>query len=308
MFSTHKLLPALFLAALCGCDTPENGADAYGHFEAEEIMVSAERAGPILELDIKEGDPLEAGQRVGLIDTLSLHLQREEMRASLSALNLKTQDPTSRIEVLREQRKNLEREVERTRALVAGNAATARQLDDLSGQIDVIDREMASLRTQSGLANQGILGEKKPLLARLEQIEDQIRRCVIRNPREGTVILQLAYEGEMASPGKPLYKLADLGSMTLRVYVTGAQLPALRIGQEVEVQADQDGDRNRSLRGTVSWIAREAEFTPKSIQTKEERVNQVYAVKISVPNDGRLKIGMPGELHLGERALASDSE
>lgn len=286
----------IFALSLWACQPEENTSDAYGNFEAREILVSSESTGKILRLDVEEGQSLKVGEIVGVIDTTALHLRKLQLLASIRAVQGKTQDVQPQINVLEEQRRNLLRERDRLKALVQEHAATQKQLDDMEGQLLVVERQIASARAQNRNLNTGILGETDPLRVQIEQIEDQIARCYIINPVDGTVLLQLAEAHEVTAPGKPLYKIADLDQMTLRVYVGGDQLPNVKVGEAVTVLVDADEKSNRTLTGTVSWVSPKAEFTPRIVQTKEQRVNLVYAVKVLVKNDGTLKIGMPGEL------------
>jgi len=292
----QTILFALFALLLAACDSGENGADAYGNFEATEVLVGAEVSGKILQFELEEGDRVQAGRRVGLIDTVPLHLQKQQLEARIRAISRKTQDVEPRIEVLRERRSNLLREKRRVAALLRDSAATPKQLDDLEGEIEVVDQEIEATRSQYATANRSVLAEIEPLEAQIRQVEDQLSRCFILNPLEGVVLLKLVEPHEMVSAGVPLYKIADLSEMILRVYVSGAQLPEIEIGQEVSVRIDDGREGYRHLKGKISWIAEEAEFTPQMIQTKEERVDLVYAVKVRVPNEGALKIGMPGEV------------
>lgn len=294
--NTKIIIYLLALLSLAACQDNEVTSDAYGKFEAREVIISAEASGKLIQFDVEEGQQLKAGELVGLIDTTLLHLQREQLRAKIRAVTGKTQDAEPQVRVLQERRKNLLREERRLKALIADKAAPAKQLDDLQGQLEVIDKEIDAIRAQSQTANRGILSEIAPIEAQIEVVEEQIRRSYIYNSVSGTVLLQLAEPYEMTAAGKPLYTIAPLEELELRAYVSGAQLPELQIGQEVTVLVDQDAESNRSLSGTISWIADEAEFTPKTVQTKEERVNLVYAFKVKVKNDGRLKMGMPGEV------------
>lgn len=293
MKRTIFLLPLLALGA---CQIEENTSDAFGNFEAKEVLVSSEGAGKILRLDLEEGQTLEAGQVVGIIDTTVLHLRKMQLMASIRTVQGKTQDVQPQIEVLEEQRRNLLRERDRLKALVQDNAATRKQLDDMEGQLLVVERQIAAARKQNRDVNTAILGETDPLRVQIQQIEDQIARCYIVNPIGGMVLLKLAEQHEVTAPGKPLYKIADMEQMTLRAYVGGDQLPNIKVGEKVTVLVDQDGKSNRELSGTLSWVSPKAEFTPRIVQTKEQRVNLVYAVKVLVKNDGTLKIGMPGEV------------
>jgi HlyD family secretion protein len=289
-------LSLLLILLLWSCETVVEKADAYGNFEADELIVSAEGNGRILQLDVEEGQRLKAGTLVGLIDTVALQLKKQQLLASIQAIGGKTQDATPQIEVLKDQKANLLREEKRVKALLEDKAATPKQLDDIQGQIEVIEEQMAATKAQIATLNRGILGEIDPVKAQIKVIEDQIKRCYITNPVDGTVLSKLTEAHEFTAMGKPLYKIANLDDLILRAYVSGDQLPYLNIGQEVDVFIDADETTNQQLSGTVTWIANQAEFTPKIVQTKQERVNLVYAVKIKVANDGRLKIGMPAEI------------
>jgi HlyD family secretion protein len=293
----NAFLFTALLILLAACEQEVERADAYGNFEATETLISAEANGKILFLDIQEGATIQAGQVVGLIDTTALHLQRQQLLARIGAVNKKTRTAEPEVEVLKMQKQNLLREEERVRKLLRDSAATPKQLDDLSGQIKVVDRQIRAIESQAATANRGVLAEVSPIEAQIRVIEDQIRRCAIINPIEGIVLTQLAEPHEITAMGRPLYTIAPMKTLSLRAYVSGAQLPHLKIGQAVEVLIDENESSNKKLEGTVSWISSTAEFTPKTIQTKEERVNLVYAVKVSVPNDGSLKIGMPGEIN-----------
>lgn len=290
---TFLLLLSLLVSA---CQPEEPTADAYGSFEAREVMVAAEATGPLLFLEVAEGATLDSGQIIGLVDTMPLHLQREQIEARIRAIRRKTQHTQPQLDILLAQKSNLERELHRLQGLLAKQAVPEQQVDDLKGKIDVVQQQMAATRDQINTANRSILAEIEPLQAQLRSIEDKIERCTIVNPVSGRVLTQLVEPEEMTMAGKPLYKIADLSELTLRAYVSGAQLPQIALGQDVEVWIDQDAETNQQLPGTITWIAEEAEFTPKIVQTKEERVNLVYAIKVRVPNDGRLKIGMPGEV------------
>ncbi len=293
----HFLLGAgMALIGFSGCSNQENGADAYGHFEAKEIVVSAQGNGQLLSLGLEEGDVLKAGQVVGLIDTTTLALQRAQLLATMGTVRKKTQDPNPQIKVLEEQRRTLLTEKARVESLLKEEAALPKQLDDIKGQLAVIEEQIRAARANADRFNQAVLAETDPLAAQRNLLDEQISRCYVKNPVEGTVILKWAEQGELASIGKPLYKIADLRHMELRAYVSGGQLSAVKIGQKVSVHFDTGKDQMQSLPGTVSWISAQAEFTPKIIQTKDERVNLVYAIKVAVGNDGSLKIGMPGEV------------
>ncbi len=297
METLHKILIINILLLFFSCKKEEARSDAYGNFEAVETIVSAEANGKLLFLKAREGEPLKAGELVALVDTTLLHLQKQQLMASLGTIGKKQQDPNPQIAVLEEQKRNLVRERDRVKRLLADKAATPKQLDDMNGQIDVVDAQIKAARRTAGTANTGILGEKDPVLAQIKVLGEQIRRCYIHNPFDGVVLTKIAEASEVVGFGSPLYKIAALDTLELRAYVSGDQLPNLRIGQQVNVLIDQAGGGVRTISGTVSWISSKSEFTPKTIQTKEERVNLVYAFKVKVANgDGALKIGMPGEV------------
>lgn len=285
------LLPALY-----SCMGNGEKADAYGNFEAVEVIISSEANGKLLSFQLEEGEGLKANQIVGYVDTLQLHLNKKQLQASIMAIKSKTQNVQVQIDVLENQKKNLIREKKRVESLLADSAATTKQYDDIIGQLDVVDKQIVATKSQLNTVNRGLLGEISPLEVKIEQMEDQIQKSVIVNPNGGTVLTKFAYENEITGYGKPLYKIADLTNITLRGYVSGNQLAELKIGQNVKVNIDQKNGM-RELPGQVTWISSNAEFTPKVIQTKEERVNLVYAFKVLVKNDGELKIGMPGEIY-----------
>lgn len=299
---------ASFLFASCA---KNNGAfDAQGVFEAEEVMVSSELPGKLLAFDVNEGDSLMLNQPVGFIDSVGLLLQREQLSATLNSLNQKIFDPNPQIELFKKQYevqsvqlKNLLFEKNRIQELLKSDAATRKQLDDLIFQIESVEKQMKVTQQQiavqqnnTGTQNRSILSESDPIKKRIEQVEDQLKKATIVNPINGVVLTSYAEAGEIVGAGKPLYKIADLSTITLRVYVTGDQLPKLKIAQTVKVSIDKDKDAYTVYDGKIAAIASKAEFTPKTIQTKDERANLVYAVKILVKNDGLIKIGMYGEV------------
>ena len=292
--SAYSLLSALAIVVLlAGCGSDDRVSDAYGNFEATEVLISSEAAGRIMVFDVEEGSELGAGQTIGHVDTVQLALQRDQLIANRAALQSRIDGVLTQIHVLDEQRRVATVELDRIRRLMEARAATQKQLDDIEGQISVIDRQILSTRSQ----NATIRREIDAVDAQIRQIEDRIRRSIIVNPVPGTVLVKVAEAYEQIGVGSPLYKIADLSSMYLRAYVSGDQLPALSLGQNVTVLVDKNRSENQSLEGQVSWIASDAEFTPKTIQTKEERVDLVYAFKVRVLNpDGLIKIGMPGEV------------
>lgn len=299
----------MLFAAACSSDGAR--ADAYGNFEADDLIVSAEGSGRILQFIAEEGGQLKAGDTVGTIDASQLSLRREQLEASIRAVAARSPAIAEQLAVfekqsaaVRQQMATLEREKRRVEALIRNDAATPKQLDDLNAQLEAAQRQLdvvagqqtatnASLSVQKG----GLLAEITPLQKQIGQLDDQIAKCRITNPVAGTVLVTYAEAGEVTAVGKPLYKIADLSSLVLRAYVSGKQLSAVKIGQEVKVSVDAGDGSMKELTGKITWISPKAEFTPKVVQTREERVSLVYAVKVSVPNtDGMLKIGMPGEV------------
>ena len=287
------IILVLMLVLIAGCSGRDDLSDAYGNFETIEYMISAEGNGKILELDLNEGDILSAGQVVGFIDTVPLHLQVIQLRAKIKAINAQKTGVRTQIQVLKTQKQTLLIEKKRLENLLRDNAATGKQMDDLNGQLNTLEQQI--IATQSNYET--IDSEMTAMKAQVNIVEDQLRRNVVVNPMDGTVLEKFAEPYEMALAGKALYKIADLKSMILRVYISGNQLAQVKLGQQAEVLIDHGTEGQQSLAGKVTWISDKSEFTPKIIQTKEERVNLVYAVKVEVRNDGRLKIGMPGEVN-----------
>ena len=281
----------LVTLGIISCNTSNEKADGYGNFEATEITVSAEATGKIEFLQVQEGTILEAQTQVGLIDTVQLYLTKQQLIASKSTVSSKSANVLSQKSVLAEQLKTVQIEKNRIRDMYAENAATKRQVDEIDGKVKVIEAQIQGIGTQ----NAPIINDLKSIDVQIQKINDQIQKSKITNPIKGTVLTKYAEPGEITAFGKPLYKIADLSEMSLRVFVSGTQLTQLKIGQEVSVKIDGAAEMN-SYKGTISWIASQAEFTPKIIQTKEERVNLVYALKVKVKNDGSLKIGMPAEM------------
>ncbi len=285
-----KVLAALFIMA--SCSSSDNGTDAWGNFETRETIISSQANGRLIQLDLQQGQTLAADTMVGLIDTLQLALNRNQLMARRQAIQVRFQETDANVAVLKARQANLEREIARTRSLLQDQAATRQQLEDLQGQLEVLQQQIQAAQ----VARKSISAEVQALDAQLEQVEEQLSHCYIMNPMEGVVLEKYVERHELVMPGKPLYKIADLSTMDLRVYVSGSQLPHIKLGQQVKVYIDEDEESNRELQGTLHWISSKAEFTPKTIQTKEERVSQVYAVIVKVPNDGSIKIGMPGEV------------
>lgn len=284
-------LAAVALLVLGGCG--DDGPDAYGNFEAEEVAVSAELSGPLLSFGVREGQRLAAGELVGRLDTVALALQHDELAARREVASLRVEEATAGIAVVEAQLATAREDRARVERLWEAEAATDQQRLQARGAVRVLEEQLAAARTRVRSARQ----EVAALAVGLDQVRDRLERSRVVNPRAGTVLATYAEAGEFVQAGRPLYTLADLDTLTLRAWVSGAQLADVRLGQEVAVRIDAGPDRLRTLPGRVSWIASEAEFTPTPIQTREERVSQVYGVKVRVPNpDGLLKVGMPGEL------------
>ncbi|MNJ95566.1 Macrolide export protein MacA [compost metagenome] len=293
------------------CNFPEKLSDASGTFEADEVIVSSEVAGKIIELKIEEGDLLQKGSIVGMIDSIPLQLQRAQVEATIGALRQKTMDVTPQVKLLKDQSKILNTQLNnalhergRIENLIRADAATTKQLDDINLQINVLKQQIIANNQQikvqetvTGTQNNAILSEYKPLSQSVAQINDQLKRTLIVNPIQGTVLTKYAMAGEVTSAGKALYRIADLSVITLRAYITETQLAQIKINQKVTVLVDSTSDSYRKYTGVISMISDKAEFTPKTIQTKDERANLVYAIKIRVKNDGLLKIGMYGEVN-----------
>jgi len=300
------------VVSLYGCRSGAMKSDASGTFEADEVIVSSELPGKILLFSVEEGDLLQKDSIVGSIDAADLSLQRDQVAASIGALSRKTSDVQPQIKLLNDQLivqqsqiAQLQKEKTRTGNLLKKDAATGKQFDDINAQLDVAEKQLAVTRQQINVQrnavstqNRGLLSEGDPLQKRVEQLTVQLRKAEIVNPVTGIVLLKYAQQGEITAPGKALYKIADLSEMTLRAYLSGNQLSQVKLGQTVTVLADSGATDYRTYQGKIGWISEKAEFTPKTIQTKEERANLVYAIKVSVKNDGYLKIGMYAEILL----------
>lgn len=282
----------LMTVILYSCSNNNNKADAYGNFEATEIIVSAEASGQLLRFEVTEGQTINSGDNIGVIDSSQLHLKRLQLIEQKGVMETKFSSIAAQEKVLEQQKQNSLFDKQRFEKLVQNQAVPEKQLDDISNSIKVLDKQINSIRTQNTTVQQ----EVETINAQINEISNQVSNTMVINPVTGTVLLKLSEQGEVVSFGKPLYKIADLSEMILRAYISGNQLPQIKLDQKVKVLIDNGNDGYKEYEGTVVWIASQAEFTPKIIQTKEERVNLVYAIKIKVKNDGSLKIGMPGEV------------
>jgi len=286
----------LAATTLFSCNKPERDFDASGSFEAEETIISAEATGTIKEFALSEGQELKAGQMIGYIDSTQLYLKKKQLMASINAVLSKRPDIATQLGALDEQLKTAEKEKQRMTSLVASGAGTQKQLDDVVAQINVANKQKEALQSTLKITVNGITQETQPLYVQVEQLNDQLTRCRIVNPVNGTVLAKYVEPNEVAAPGKPLYKIADLGEIILRAYISGSQLSQVKLGQQVKVSVDDGAEKYKEYTGEISWISDKAEFTPKTIMTKDERSNLVYALKIKVKNDGYLKLGMYGEV------------
>lgn len=293
-----RIIYLALAAVLASCTGNKDEFDAIGTFEAVETIIPAEATGIIRELKVEEGDLLKDGQVVGYIDTLQVSLKRQQLLAQIKAVKSRRPDANIQLEAYREQLKQAKTDQVRMENLVKADAATRKQLDDAKTRVSVLEKQIGAMRSELSISTTGINEEAKALQVQVEQVVDQISKSNIVNKADGTVLTKYTETGEMATIGKPLYKIADLSTIILRVYITGEQLPAVKLGQTVKVFVDAANGDYKEYAGKLEWISDKAEFTPKTIQTKTERANLVYAVKVKVKNDGYLKIGMYGEIKL----------
>lgn len=276
---------------LTACQNNSDKADAYGNFEATEILVSAETSGRILKFIPTEGTEIDKDSEIAMIDTTLYNLQKGEIEAAMKGVRIRISSINAQNDILRQQIDNLNVNISRTENMLKDDAATKKQFDDLSGQVAVLEKQIAANNTQKA----SVAAELSVYESKKATLNEQIYRCSVKSPLKGTLIEKYAEAGELAATGKPLAKIADLTLIRLKVYVSGAQLGKIKTGQEVIVRIDNGKKDYSSFTGKISYISGKAEFTPKIIQTKEERVTFVYAVTIDVQNDGSMKSGMPGE-------------
>ncbi len=282
----------VLIALLASCNSNKTESDAYGNFEATETIISAESGGKLVFLDAEEGSRIEMGTCVAIIDTTDLLLKMEQLEAQKRAVQSRSENVFSQIDVYNQQKENLKKDSVRLDNLVKEGAATQKQLDDVIGAINLVNKQIKATESQ----NISVINEIAVVEKQIDQIEEGIHKSYITMPFTATVLEKYVEKFELVTPGKPLFKMASLDSLYLRAYVSGQQLSGIRIGQKVSLKVDTDGKDMKTMEGVVTWIAADAEFTPKIIQTREERVNLVYAVKIKTANDGTLKMGMPAEV------------
>jgi HlyD family secretion protein len=292
----YGLLILILSSLLISCGKSKDNYDASGTFEATEVIVSAEATGRILSFDIEEGQILTSNELIGRIDSTQLYLHKQQIISSKKALQSSRPDIKKQIAAIQQQIATAKSERKRFENLVKANASNQKQVDDINAQIAVLEKQLDAQKTTLQTTNQGISDNSEGVTFQAEQLQDQLQKCKIISPIAGTVLVKYAEMGEVASPGKALFKIADTNHMILRAYITADQLSQLKIGQKVKVTSDFGKDQNREYAGTLAWISSKAEFTPKTIQTRDERANLVYAVKINVKNDGLIKIGMYGNV------------
>ena len=298
MRKAMKSLLLVFATVLLSCAGQKNEYDASGTFEAVETIISAEASGIINELSVEEGQQLKAGQVVGFIDTTQLSLKKDQLLAQTRATLSRKPDRQSQLNVFKEEMKQALLEQQRMQNLVQADAATRKQLDDANARVAVLEKQTQAREKELSINATGLDEETQTIHVQIRQLNDQLQKSRIVNKIDGVVLTKFAEKGEMAVVGKPLYKIADLTYLTLRAYITGSQLPGVKLNDSVAVFIDDTSDSYKRYTGVIQWISDKAEFTPKTIQTKDERANLVYAVKVRVKNDGYLKIGMYGELKL----------
>ncbi|MEZ4809779.1 MAG: HlyD family efflux transporter periplasmic adaptor subunit [Allomuricauda sp.] len=289
---------ATIALTIASCSDKNGAYDASGTFEATEVQIASEASGIVEQLNLSEGQTLKIGQYLGYVDSTQLYLKKQQLEAQIQVLLAKKPNIAIQLSSLEEQLRQAKREQQRIQNLVAGKAAPQKMLDDANSQVDIIENQIKAQNSTLSINTASLVNETEPLQVQIRQLNDQLEKCKIINKVKGTVLTKFAEENEMANVGTPLYTIANLDTLTLRAYITGEQLPKVKIGQKVKVLIDDPSEEYKTYDGAVEWISDKAEFTPKTIQTKDERAHLVYAVKIKVPNDGYLKIGMYGEVKL----------
>lgn len=279
---------------LTGCNANRSGYDAEGYFESTEVTVSAESSGKILYFNAEEGADVEAGTLLGCIDTMQLYLTRMQLAKSAESVLKNKPDIAKQVQAMKEQLKTLEREKDRVARLLADGAATQKQMDDIESQIAVMKVQLDAQETALENSVSSLDAQSSSIGMQIAQIDDKLAKCRISSPVSGTVLTKYAEAGEFVAAGRPLFKVADLDRVYLRAYVTSAQLSEIKMGQQVKVYSDYGKGYSKEYPGTVTWISSQSEFTPKNIQTDDERRNLVYAIKVAVGNDGLIKLGMYG--------------
>jgi len=294
--SLYQARVLIITLLVVSCSANQDPYDASGTFEAEETIISAEGTGTLLRFDVEEGQTLKAGEVLGYIDSTQLYLKKQQLQSQIRSTLSQRPDIRAQVASLQVQLQTAEREQKRVSNLLRDNAATQKQMDDANAQVEFVKKQIAALQSSLGITSESITEQTAPLRVQIAQIQDQLSRCRVVNPVTGIVLTKYAETNEMAVTGKPLYKIADLTEITLRAYITGEQLGLVKIGQKVNVLVDDGKNGYKTIPGTLTWMSSKAEFTPKTIQTREERANLVYAIKVRVKNDGTLKLGMYAEV------------
>ncbi|MFT6865979.1 MAG: HlyD family secretion protein [Cyclobacteriaceae bacterium] len=282
---------------LSACGETTNSYDATGSFEADETIISAEASGTLLTFIAEEGQQIKKGVLVGTIDTTQLYLSKKQLNAQIAAVLSRKPNISAQLSALNEQLKSAEKEQVRISNLLKADAATPKQLDDVDAQIAIVKANIRATNSTLNTNTESLNQEIGPIKVQIEQINDQIKKSLLINQVAGTILMTYVEPFEQVARGTPLYKIADLTNMTLKVYITGNQLPQIKLNQELKVYTDDGNDGYKETQGTIYWISDKAEFTPKTVQTKDERANKVYAIKVRVKNEGDYKIGMYGEVN-----------
>jgi HlyD family secretion protein len=284
------------LITIAGCSNNKDQFDASGNFETDEVIVSSEANGKLIKFSLEEGERLQAGQKIGYIDSVPIYLQKEQLKAEVEATLAKQPAISPQLQVIQEQLIKAEMEQKRTANLLAQSAARRKDLDDWNAQVALLKKQYNAELSTLTTTVRSIITQTHPINFQIKLLEDQLHKCIITNPIDGIVLTKYAMQDEITTIGKPLYKIANLDTLILRAYITEDQLSVVKLGQTVNVFVDKAAKEYTQLPGVIRWISDKSEFTPKTIQTKDERANLVYAIKVKVKNDGLLKIGMYGEI------------
>ncbi|MFI5148806.1 MAG: HlyD family secretion protein [Bacteroidia bacterium] len=295
---TLSFLALASAALFTSCNRSASDSDASGSFESVETIISTEAAGTLMQFDVEEGQTLKPGQLVGYVDSMQLYLRKMQLQAQISSTLGQQPDIPVQVAALQTQLAEAEKNQQRTANLFKAKAATQQQLDDMTSQVETLKKQIEAQRSSLGITSHTLNLETTPLQRQIDQLNDQLKKCKVVNPVHGTVLSKYAQAHEVANPGKALYKIAETDTLILRVYITGTQISQIKLGQRVTVQTDDGAKKYRNYNGIIYWVSDKSEFTPKTIPTKEERADLVYAIKVRVPNDGFLKIGMYGQIKL----------
>lgn len=291
------ILIAVVTIGITSCKKKQNNFDASGSFEAVETMISAETAGTLKEFNLEEGQTLDSGSFIGYIDSTQLYLKKKQLISQINAVKSRTPNISVQIATLEEQLATANRERNRIKNLLNAGAGTTKQLDDVNSTIAMLQKQIEAQKSSLEISKDGLSKDANALQIQIEQLNDQLSKCKIINPVNGVVLTKYVETNEMLAPGKVMYKIANLSNIILRAYITSDQLPIVKLNQIVKVNTDDGKGGFTTTEGKLIWINDKAEFTPKTIQTKSERANMVYAIKVKVKNDGRYKIGMYGEIN-----------